>query len=464
MSLDDFWKSLFKRDSPQQYGAGFGPDALNHGPLKPQISNVFVGPKEQISEIVAKNPTPFRIFDIDCYSLDPNNFACIYDYKTLSQLVGYEQRGNGQRNVAGTDVTVDEPGANEYWRTVKIPFAGNFIKIEYLPARIQDESMAPTTFFSRLDGDPLPGAVDISFDTQGSANNYYKPLAAGQVNNLKSLSFQHQSKKMILVSFDAQQAIPLIVNDGDTIKAPFNVLYVTMKTGNPRVRVTIGYDTEIIPATKDKRLNASPEFGPGFGLWDSPLLHCVPFCLTNRTKASGSGESVATNSQTDRILVTESTYIGGGNPISTQKKGIACLWLSSFQTAVYMGNVTKDLIMIYTLYVADTANTLLRLVDKFRVVQPNASTDYASVNFLKTYPMPLRVTLHENERLNIYINNQSASATNFDYTINGYIYGRFAWQDLAQGNQLAISPLDYVAENPYFLDSASPNYKALPVK
>lgn len=446
--------------------AKVSPDSRGYGPLQAPPDHPFKRSVDEIQSIQQISNQPFNVFDITPYFLAKDQYPCIYKRDVLTQLVGPEE--NSEYDFAiGPPLTTGggnsgDGGAPPYWRTVQLPLIGNFLKIDFLPTRIYNEFTGLTP--------QVQGGVDASQSQYGGTlyNNDYYWNTTGTVGPPYKVNYpnadlltQTQSKNLILVSFDAQQSTPLVVKNGDVIKCPYNVVYLTIKTGMPRIRITSGYNAEIVDAGTDRSANQNLALGPGYGFLDKPTTHFEPFCVTQGDNiTTGVYASMGTATSLDLIIVNSAQNLANtvnavnANPL---QRGVGLLWITDLQLFLTTGNANANIIFNFTLYISDTSGNLRRIVHRFSPVSFRVVTgESAHLDVTKSFPTPIRVSLHQDEQLRLGLYNGSENTMSLSYSINGYTYGRWRFDANntgVSGNQVPILLMDLLLEHPYFLDN-----------
>lgn len=208
-------------------------------------------PTQEIAAIIQKRDRAFNVFQISPFNLSQNQFASLIPQSILNTTVGYE----GDQDVASGNRTTNA------WRTVEISVPGDFVKIDFLPNQIN--------FSHALNTNPY----NYSKENQAYVQGLNTLLSSDYVDLLSS--------RAILIQFDEPNSTPYVHKPGDTYNVPFSKIYVTCKTYVPRFEVTLGYNAKIVATGDDRLMQSQLGTGPGYGLWDSPSRHTVPFCFTD---------------------------------------------------------------------------------------------------------------------------------------------------------------------------------------
>ncbi len=461
-------------------GGGFGPDTRNMGPMQSPGPDPFSQNPDDIHSIAQVSSTPFKIVDIQPYYVDVATYPCIYKKDVLTQLLGPEGISEEDFNDTGLTtppsfgirvIQTDEAG--NYWRTVALPFVGNFLKIESLPLRnIGIGSYDILNSNNLPNPEVIPPASDISKSGPGNVagwttanvvdQDYWYTEAHGGINYYPNAAqaTTHMSKQIFLVSFDSQNAIPLVTYSGTVFKCPYNQVFVTFKTGAGPIRVTSGYNSEIIDRPPDVDGNSNMAMRSPNGFLERPLLHFVPFCVTGDDSEAGLTRIAVNASATKTYVITQP--LGTISPEASNfhqdtRKGIGVMWISSFNFVSDPEVTAVNHWAKVTLYISDTSGTLRRLVYRrsFFAYPENGTTGHLSHIHDISFSAPIRVCLHQNEQLRIAIVNGDGTGHLYcAYTIQGYTYGRWRYENMNAGDkQVPMVLLDIVNEHPYPLDN-----------
>ncbi len=467
-------------------GGGFSPDSRNMGPLQAPGDSPYSQNPDHIESINQVSSTPFKIVDIQPYYVDAATYPCIYKKELLTQLVGpegiFEEDFNATQQTATPAIIrltqTDESGA--YWRTVALPFVGNFLKIESLPLKnisIGDfdvynslnlpnpEFMSPASDISKSSGMTGPGG---STPLAGSTPNvvdqdFWYTFSTGGINYYPnaSVAMNHMSKQMFLVSFDSQNAIPLVAYSGTVFKCPYNQVFITFKTGAGPIRVTSGYNSEIVDRPPDVDGNSNLAMRSPTGFLERPLLHFVPFCTgTANVGAAGIDNGLTGGNKLTYVVVEPLGTISpeASNFHQDTRKGVSVLWITNISAAVATDPDTGLNSCNLCLYIGDSSKTLRRIVWQKTFISYNAAANANNVFQSDiSFAIPIRVCLKTpSEFLYLqHFNSGSSGETKYlSFSMTGYTYGRWRFENMAKvSNFTPMVLLDLMNEHPYFLDS-----------
>lgn len=288
---------------------------------------------EKIIEIQRQNSKGFQVFDITPANVERMENFCVYDSDTILSIVGTQNTPLGSNSGViyydNPDV-VFNPGGSEimpqpYWRSVFIPITGTFLKVEYLHS--QNDLYAGVTLPTRLEQ-----RIENLSDPQNTNEN---TLYADEYFAANAFS----SNKTILLDFTSTSQNPIQAKHGDVFKSYFDGVYITFKQNSPKIRITIGFNSEI--TSHDDR-NKSLHMWDGEGLTNNSRINPVPFCITDRDVVSGNpfglNISLSAGVQTVDCLIAnpgEIRTIFGTNYLPN---GSAYLWINDFKTSIYSTN------------------------------------------------------------------------------------------------------------------------------
>lgn len=382
-------------DSTRRQAAFSRPD------LSPPTDLPYQRDASEIIAIQQVNAKGFRTVDIDPNLLDRENFYCqllesvVRDY--TGPEFGSESLGYGtESNIA------------PYWRTVEIPAQATFLKVEYLPSRATD-------FFQG------------QFRGVNPQNRTDSPVSGSNEN----FTVKYAGSQIVLINFDDASTAPLIAKHGDTFKIPFNTVYLTLKTWGPRVRLTFGYNTEIVSQGDDRIIGSQLAFSPGNGVLNNQFIHPVPFCFTLPDLGGTTFRlpDTGTSSDIEPLIVNDT----GSVVFGTNDRGVLYGWITGFATSlraasagVYAAQGTVELCLTNA-----SGSTIKRRLAAlpFTFSTGGLTQSAAGVNEITgTFTEPVRFAIHQGEALCIRIQGFILSTVSPDYvlpnfTVTGYTMG-----------------------------------------
>lgn len=345
-------------------------------------------PTQEIAAIIQKRDRAFNVFQISPFNLSQSQFGSLIPQSILNTTVGYE----GDQDVGTLNRTTNA------WRTVEISVPGDFVKIDFLPNQIN---------FSHALNSSNP--YNYAKENQAYVQALNTSLSSDYVDLLSS--------RTILIQFDEPNSTPYVHKPGDTYNVPFSKIYVTCKTYVPRFEVTLGYNAKIISTGDDRLMQSQLATGPGYGLWDSPSRHTVPFCFTDCDQ-DRNGIGIATGGSAPIISLlafdpastpTKYTLIDLDNQ-TPKPYGVGVGWITGLKANImflnYDGAATPfisgfiAIINVYTEAPSSLGNTrklLTSLRSSFSLIKDQTNnTDRPVYDMEKTFNTPIRFSLLKN--------------------------------------------------------------------
>jgi len=431
--IADVWAALFgsgerfNSDPRSRVLGGIAPK------VEPPVADPYERSYDEIQAIQQKQSKGFRTFDINPYSITIDEFPCVIQNRVLGELFGFE---DGYVTPLGPYPT--DTNSAPFWRTIPIEANGTFVKIEYLPTRVN----------SAFDVRPLVPSVGPWIEPQNLGPAIPNPPTA--YSNLNTFPQGYVSLSgQVIMQFESPDSAPLIVKHGDTFKGPFNTIYLTFKQWSPRIRITVGYNTET--ASLDERmLMTRPAFSGGRGLLNNPSYHHVPFSIASGD-FSGAGDTslyaypgglvnfTLIKNQQPGIAIYPANFTAGGMGLS---------WITSMDFSFHLAGGAGFYMILGLFVYDDTSPTRLRRLYQVNLYSGGTESAIRSV----ILPEPIRVNLRPNQSL--IMRCSSPNAGDFGFSINGYSYGNLVGLTNGAGT-LPLPPFyhaELVAEDPYPMD------------
>lgn len=384
---------------------------------------------DEINSIAQSGARGFRTFDIDPNALSREQFGCVVDISTLSDLTGYELRGVQQ----GWNVESDQL---PFWRTVSLGANGNWIKIEYLPSRVNDAL-----------------SFDLKHPDWTALPEFPSPTVPGTEDTLSPYSpiVKWASSRIVIAQFDDTASAPIVIRPGETVKIPFNTVYLTFKVWSPRIRVTVGYNSEISSSFDERVMNSKVAYGPGYGLFDKPYIHAVPFEI--ETEDLGDPDDLITLNFGNPTF-TEELIVNAAN--SPNGDGLCCGWLTHLNVSAWLETPGTNAQGRVEVFIANFPFTTKRrrLLSMPLMLWPGGGSE-RQVNLRMEPREPVRFTIHSGECLVIRFE-VFPNAGGFDvdcrFSLGGYVWGGLGGV-LTVGEYLTpFVPLIRLTEEPYPMD------------
>lgn len=364
---------------------------------------------EEIDAIRASNSKGLRVIDIDPNQLNRTDNFCIYQHDVIERLVGTED--NNEAGVTRID-NAGNPNPKDvslpYWRTVFFNIPGNFLKIEYLPARV-------------VEGATARGAADIKRILANIQPNIYP-----QNSNVLGGGTLSASKKAILLDFENPTDAPHFVRSGHMYNTTFSSFYLTFKQMSPRIRITVGYNSTI--ATRHERPDSLALWN-GDGITDQSMSSPVPFSITDREVTSGTtfnGITVNPGSAVSNpLFYCDPTY---------GDIGVAVMFLTGFSGMIWPGvgssvssysNIDFEILIGQVNAIGGISSISKRIAGfTAATVAPSGTTQ--AYNFYSTASNfeAIRVTLKTGEGLILRLTPlNGTNASNCKFEAKGYYFG-----------------------------------------
>lgn len=447
---------------------------------------------EALIDIQRKNSKGYQIIDINPNILDRDDYFPQIEINTLVELFGPE----AVSTLSGyyEDATIAPPYSTApYWRTIEIPISGNFLKVDYLPVRTNDN----VSF--------TPGGYTIPDKTNKTDNS----------DSFLDFSPKHAGDQILLLQFQDTQGAPHIAKPGQVYKSEFTTVFLTFKAFGPRIRVTIGSNSTI-EEDVDRSANMDLACGPGYGLFNDPYMHGVPFCITDQdlnaiqnptsfgayTSTSGATVSADLISNFPQILnrcykvggansdlqiqqytnlyqytndgTSATCAIAGGTWTADNffRNGMSIGWITGFNASasLYVNTATDyqaflDIGLEVVRYNASgsTVTVVRRLCMVPLMLGVNVSGSIGQDSKEVQLATPIRYTLRPREAIRIFVKNTvftglGAINAQVKFSVQGYSLGALAGIGTKSG--FAVCPFDHkikVTENPYPLDQSYSN-------
>lgn len=402
---------------------GIGDVTAGLDPLSPPPSSRGLS-YDQFVALAQKRDRGLQIFDVNPSQLTASNFQSQVPLSTIYDKIGYTGDGDG----SGYGGSFDTDTA---WRTVAIPLPGNFLKFEYLQSQLNvPDSSVLNAFFKEPNYDFTFGA---------STKRAVIP------------------SKIVFIQFDDPNGPLHVLKNGDVFKTAYNAIFITTKTINSRFSIVIGRDSEII-SSPERHMLADMAMGPGYGLWEAPHRHCVPFCIAQKDQTPSGVVTPLAGSLTKTLFtpVISSSFIGADHV-----KGAAVLWITNIQFTAMPASTNTNVVAQFILYIGGDVNdgfAVKKLIATVPIMAPKVATGGLSggQGYVSFSP-PIRVVLNCSggfdkiqECLNYNIINSSADSIDYYWSVNGYAYGLITKATIPSFNWNLEATLD----TPYPCDMA----------
>lgn len=384
---------------------------------------------DEINAIRAQANKGFRVIDIDPNLTTKDEFPFLYKASTVARLFG-EDDTLYSFPIAGTlrvdSATVNTSGSgypNPYWRTFQIEAVGDWVKIEFLPARNRPFAVSPPYYNA---SQVVPQNTNLITNT----DQYYGNAT------------YFASGAQVMLDFENVSEAPHIVKNGSEFFGYFTNLVLSFKQMNCMIRVTVGFNSRISePDRKDSGL----AFIGDRGLVNAPRLNPTPFSISHRDSSNAIEQTQGIIP--DALGNPRVVPLVFNNQVSTVfssvSDGIASLYITSFRALVYpITNTPTDFTFSYDVeliqYKLDPAFATalysikrLATLSCFGVTTVLANTAQTSATELSAQISdPIRVSLRQNEALCLRLI-PSILALPADtyyrvkFAVDGYTFGSF---------------------------------------
>lgn len=396
---------------------------------------------EEIDAIKQLNSKGFRVFDIDPNQLTRTEYMCVYDQVQIQRFVGVEnQYEGGVSRIDNTGSPTANSTVNSYWRTVQFDIPGNFLRIEFLPARIAESNGAS------------------SFGLAGAINGNQTNITP-QNTDVPTFVTSAAAKRVVLLDFENPSDAPFYVNDGDSFKTSFSKVLITLKQMNVKIRVIIGYNSEI---RSEQQPPTNLYLWKGEGFTKNSSSTPSPYCITDADVTTTTYEGVAMGATTQSFALAMPDPVVG---TQLQNVGVSVLYINSFTGMAYQ-KVTTDAIFQcqWELFIAnvDTVGTVLSMVKRLAMFSQSHSmiggangVGFSTPNHGPNWNEPLRVCLKPGQALAIRLIPlyRSAAFTFYmKFEVSGYVMGRLSGSGLS-GTATPFLTQTYYREHPYPQDN-----------
>ncbi len=419
--------------------------------VQSEESEAFKLKAAEIIAIQQLNQKGLQVVDVNPALISRMDNFCVYDGVLIQNLMGTENIFNVVQAPPNlvydladpTSLTVSAGVVAPYWRSVFIPYTGNFLKVEYLNSRLAVDNS------------------NLSATVQG-ISNYSEPqntseLSATPMTPNYFAANKLSSDKMIFLDFNNPTGNPIIAKHGDTFETYFSGFWLTFKQNSPRIRLTVGYNSK---ANSNSQLPENLHLWNGYGLKNNSTINPVPFCLTDCDIPNETGPALRTTGWP--ITATTTEYCLIANPAAVQNyqvDGLAVFFLNNFSSVVTTTSSTAtNHFVVVELYVKNlgtavtqylTGSTKIKRILSIPMAMTPANFATNSLDLAE----PVRVTLRKNTGLFIRVTRTAAEDNILKFDLSGYSMGPLFYGRLVSNTQQApFTPRYKFTENPYPID------------
>ena len=404
------------------------------------LEDGFALEAERLNAIQQRSSRGFTIIDINPGLLTNQNYPVNLPYEFLF---------DGSNFIPDQDDSL-----TKNFRSVPIEIAGNFVKIEYIYENNTDANRTPTNSRPKAQikyQQALKNTATVNGQTIYSETN----LTTGYLNYF----FDNFSRSKVFIGFgDTSQKPHLVKRSGDFFKTYFNSLNITLNIGAPKIRITVGFNSEKFDGPSDAPMNSQLHMlGLGRLFNDSDSV-MAPFNLQWGDQISSYSTAVAglpilsggVVASTSYGLVYNKGYNLSGGLIGL---GYSVLWISSLQFTSNRTTAANSFIQ-FNLTIGPTAspsaaNTIR--VYGAKLDMANGSTQQ-QIEHVINFTTPLRVVIPVDSYLALTMYHQSSVNTNLiaTWSISGYSYGQL--QKIESGAFASIFSTKYITDSTLLSD------------
>lgn len=360
---------------------------------------------ERLNAIRQRQSRGFTIIDINPGLATAQNYPLSLPYEFLFDGTNFMPTAN------------DSIAAN--FRTVPIDIAGNFVKIEYIY-----ENNSNANDFNALTGHTRPAAV------RKYAQSLLNPDTADLYTGYTSYDFDNAARNKVFIGFNDTISKPhIITRSGDAFNTYFNSLVLHFNIGCPKIRVTIGFNSEKVDGHSDAPINSKLHLMGAARLFkdfDSPL---VPFNLTNGDLSSpytilgyDYAAVAAQQSTSVRLIFNNSKFTN----IGTDDLGYSVLFITNIDLAFAKDNVNRAFITV-NLRVgplsSPSGNTNVRVFSMSTSLYSSAGAEIKDYNFRPESPIRVVIPTNQSLWLDVYYQSNANTTVNLRYSVTGYSLG-----------------------------------------
>lgn len=369
---------------------------------------------ERLLAIQQKNSRGFNIYDINPGLLTREEYPLSIPYEFIF------------------DGTNFMPDTNESlvrnFRTINIPIAGNFLKIEFIYENNSRSNIGTITtrpYAQRKYSDFVPNEAD---------------LRSGKA----SYSMDNYARTKVFVNFASLSEKPFIVaRSGDSFNTYFSEVNISVNIGCPKIRVIIGMNSEKHDGPSVAAINAKPSMTGSGRLFSDIDTTLSPFSITENDNVAGTipypyyknGIPTPMNGTFTTNLITNDNAIVSN---SVDTLGYSVLWITRMRFRLIHINRTGAIFGYsrVSLFVANAVNDEVKRYHQFvlsaTTVRQIGSDYYSEYEYTYEPCEPMRVVIPSGCALRLLFDNTGtpSAIANYDmsFTIDGYSLGELlAW-------------------------------------
>lgn len=338
----------------------------------------------------------------------------------------------------GTNFLPDQNGNFiKNFRSVNIPIAGNFLKIEYIYENNTSANFRPGG------GGAYPFAEAKfleAFPSMAAALN--GDLVIGQ----QTYSFDNFARNKVWVDFGPSTGKPhLVPTNGRIFKTYFNEVNISLNIGAPKIRVTIGFNSEVYEASNSGAINSQlPLMGAGRIFNDSDCV-MSPFCLTDQDLQLVAG-GVQPNGYVMSLPVGNTLFYTPIVRCPGILQGYSVLFISRINFNVVL---TSGVSVFHVYFYINNSLFQQKRIHNFKMQAGTAWGEYVF-----SPAVPVRVVLPSGSTLTIEIRATAAGASQsatMTYQVDGYSYGEIL-KDVSTFLTPDVKTSKFITDSTYLSD------------
>lgn len=334
------------------------------------------------------------------------------------------------------------------FRSVNIPIAGNFLKIEY----IFEINTGANISYSPIEavGDPtrLVPQAQVKYSEAFGTSLGEMDLITDQ----EYYTLDNFARNKVWLDFGPSTGKPhLIPTSGRIFKTYFNEVNVSLNIGAPKIRVTIGFNSEVYEASSSGAVNSRLALSGAGRLFNDIDQVLSPFCLNDLEFTQGVSRvyrgipcvGAGVPAQASYNILANYGYIPQGATTDLQSSyGYSVIFISrirfcfTFTTALTVGQYVRANLNIKNMFYPTIGiQTQTKTVHNFKVSTINSS------EYILEPSEPIRVVIPASSALYLTIDQDFTAAMigNFSYSIDGYSLGEIVRTTLPSGYILAVT-------------------------
>lgn len=346
------------------------------------------------------------------------------------------------------------------FRSVNIPIAGTFLKIEF----IYENNTGANLSYSPVSASPVPNRL-----VPKAAIKYQQAFAtlSGEVDLVSFqdyYSFDNFARNKVYVDFGPSTGKPHIVpTSGRIFKTYFNEVNITLNIGAPKVRITIGFNSEVFESPSVSPINARLGLTGGARILADSDTVLAPMSVNDTNVLSlfsGSPRGIFIASSAGGAiqlltfpLISNYGYLMDGVTVSSY--GYSVLWISRITFKVDITPIPAPAVLTdffrFNLYIQSINNPLVGALRQDRIVH-SAKVSIVGDVYSAEFSEPIRVVIPAGSALFLGLQYGSTAASTFalSFSIDGYSLGEIL--NFPVGMSFAIVTSKFITDASFLSD------------